>query len=120
MITVNISSSVPVDSTMTRFLVEGTLTFSGSYVANGDTMSFAGFDQIKSNSVPTRVEVYEQPPTTVVPGGYIFVFSPGTTQANGLLVIFTAQGTQISSTYASNTALAATTVAFRAEFLSFI
>ena len=65
----------------------GTLTFSGSYVTGGDTLSFnvAG---IVSNAAPTRVEVYEEPKTTQTATGYNFIYAKGTTSANGAVQIF--------------------------------
>lgn len=41
--------------------VYGTLTFTGNYPANGDPLSFLGFDQIKASNGPIRVYIQEQP-----------------------------------------------------------
>jgi hypothetical protein len=115
-IAVTISNTQPVDSTLNEFIVYGTLAFSGTYTANGDVLDLAGFSQLPSNSVPLRVEVYENVPAGTAPTGYQFVFCPGTTQANGQLAIFSTEGTQFSGAYGTTFAGG---VAFRAWFQSF-
>jgi hypothetical protein len=60
--------------------VLGTITASGSYTTDGDTLSFVK-PAIKSASVPLFVNVIGK-------AGYTYVFVPGTTQANGKLLVF--------------------------------
>ena len=74
----------PLDITQQQLIVDLILTVSGNYPANGDTLSFAGLG-IQSNQVPTQVEIYEATPAGVAQSGYAFRFSPGTTQANGVM-----------------------------------
>jgi hypothetical protein len=81
------SSYAQNDTTQSTQIVRGKLTFTGNYVTNGDTLSFANIYGIQSLSVPIRVFVYEQPPAGTAPGGYEYVFCPGTTNANGKLVV---------------------------------
>lgn len=116
-----------VDSTRDTFVVYGTVTLSGSYPASsvGDTLSFAGKDQIKSSSAPLWVDLVEQPatPSATTPSGIQWQFSPGTTQANGKLLAFVtgtggAGSAQLGNvTYAS---VNATNLKFRAIFNKFI
>jgi len=75
------------DTTQSTQIVRGTLHFTGNYVTNGDILSFANVYGIQSTSVPLRVFVYEAPPAGTAPGGYEYVFCPGTTIANGKLVV---------------------------------
>jgi hypothetical protein len=78
------------DVTEREEFVQGVLTFSGNYPANGDTLSFAGSNKIQSRSAPNRVEIYEEPlAATQTATGATFVFAKGTTQANGKVQIFT-------------------------------
>ncbi len=48
-----------VDNTQNQFIVDGTLTLSGNYVAHGDTINLTGFDAVKAQGAPTRIEVFE-------------------------------------------------------------
>lgn len=78
-----------VDATLNSFIVEGTITVSGSYPAagHGDVLSFAGFDQIKSSQPPTFVSIQEQPAAGSAISGLIYGFGKGTTQANGKMIV---------------------------------
>lgn len=87
---VTISAITNVDATQNQFIVDGALALSGNYgggATHGDTLSFAGFDQIKSSEVPTFVEIFEAPTAGNAPTGYSFLYAPGTSQANGLLQV---------------------------------
>ena len=86
--TVTISSVIPVDATQNEFIVYGTIVLSGSYTTTGDIINFSTFSQIPSNAVPVWIDVTEQPPAGTSPTGYLFIFCPGTTPANGRLAIF--------------------------------
>lgn len=77
-----------VDNTQNQLIVDGTLTLSGNYVAHGDAINLTGFDAIKAQSAPTRIEVYEQPAAGVSASGFVLEGVPGTTQANGVLQVF--------------------------------
>jgi hypothetical protein len=89
------------DVTDREEFVQGAITFSGNYVTGGDVLSFAGTNKIQSRSAPNRVEIYEEPIAgTQTATGFNFVFAKGTTQANGVLQIFspgTATGTIVST-----------------------
>jgi hypothetical protein len=88
-----------VDTTRNSVIVTGTLTLTGNYggaSTHGDTVNFAQFDQIKSSYIPKWVRVYEQPSAGTAALGFTYIFCPGTTQANGVLQILSAVGTEIS------------------------
>jgi hypothetical protein len=115
-----------VDSTQNQFVIDGTLTFSGSYTANGDVVNFA-LDQFKTQAkTPIVVEVFEVPVGATGVGapaasGLRFIYVNGTTLANGRLQIYTPNTTpiaQISGTYAGLT-VPLSTVQFRAYIPSF-
>lgn len=85
----NYNTPAPIDFTAgNQLIIYGTITLTGSYVAHGDTVSFLGFDVIKSSYPPIHVEVYETPAAGVSASGFSFQFIPGTTQGNGVLQIF--------------------------------
>jgi hypothetical protein len=67
--------------------VIGTLTFSGSYVAGGDTVNFA-HPSIKSSRVPFAISILGQ-------SGYTYVFVPGTDITSGKVKIFPASLTEL-------------------------
>ena len=89
-----VGSITNVDATLNSFIVEGTITVSGSYPGsgNGDTLSFAGFDQIKSSSPPRFVEIKEQPAAGTAVSGLLYDFAPGTTMANGKMIVSVPRG----------------------------
>lgn len=77
-----------IDFTQSEEIIDGTITLSGNYGASsthGDTLNFSGFAQ--SSLIPNRVEIYESIAAGTAPLGYNYTFSPGTTQANGVLTI---------------------------------
>lgn len=87
----------PVDNLMRTLLARGTIAISAdpaTYTTHGIACSFAGFDDIKSSSPPLSVKVWSQPAAGVSPSGYSYEFTPGTTQANGLLAILTGAAAQ--------------------------
>jgi hypothetical protein len=77
------------DNTQNCTTVRGTVTLTGSYPTGGDTLSFASVsDQIKSNSLPLEVRLYETTPAANGAGSkYAFNFLPGTTNANGVMTV---------------------------------
>jgi hypothetical protein len=102
-----------------ELIVEGTIVFSGTYPAGGDTLSFANNNKIQSRAVPLHVEIYEQPVSGGTMTGAEFAFIPGTTQANGILQITTAYTVAFPTgayTAALLTPATGTTVKFRAYF----
>jgi hypothetical protein len=85
----------PVDVTERQIVLYGTLTLSGSYgggATNGDTISFSGLDELKSNQLPTSVFIYEEPTAGNAATGYSFLFARGTTQSNGVLIVLQGGG----------------------------
>jgi len=99
------------DVTDREEFVSGVITFSGSYVTGGDTLSFAGTNKIQSRSAPNRVELYEEPlAASQTATGATFVFAKGTTQANGKIQIFR-PGAGTGTVASTSTAPTITTVA---------
>ena len=95
-----------VDFTGNHFVARGTIAASGSYPAsgNGDLLSFvsAAGVPLPSTAVPDDVRIYEAPAAGTAASGLSFVFSPGTTQANGKVQVFATYGAQAGNvTYAS-------------------
>jgi len=79
----------PVDVTDNEFIVDGTIVLTGNYgggATHGDTLNLSPLD-IKSNALPTKVEIWENPPAGTAPTGYVFGYAPGTTQSTGVLTI---------------------------------
>ena len=108
------------DMTQQEVLVDGIITLSGSYTANGDTLNLAGLG-IPSNQVPTEVRIFETTPAPGPQSGYAFRYVPGTTQANGLVEIFNGT-TQLSAGAYGTPVLGATGFAlrFNARFPRFV
>jgi hypothetical protein len=112
-------SITSVDQTLNRLVIKGQITLTGNYggaSTHGDTLSFAGFDQIKSNSVPELVQVFENPAAGTAPTGYLFTFCPGTTNANGVLNINN-NLTEYAEASAYSAGLLAASIMFRAEVI---
>ena len=105
----------PVDVTQQEQIVDGYLTLTGNYPLNGDTVAFGTLDAIKSGVVPTRVEVFEEPPAGTAPTGYQYTYCPGTTINNGVVAILGSLGTQFA-TGAYSAGLLAAVIRFRAWF----
>ena len=113
------------DTTQNQVVLDGILTFSGSYPTGGDTLSLISDAAKTSAKNVIKFEAYENPGTgdSPVATGYTFVFQDGTTLANGKLLIFSASpygntgGTQITAgTYA---AAGLSVINFRAYLPSF-
>lgn len=92
-------------SDISQLIVYGTLVFSGSYVSGGDTLNFntasgtqggMGADAIKSASLPTFSVILEAPVAGTPGSGYTYLYSPGTSQANGKVQLF-AGGTELAA-----------------------
>lgn len=103
-----------------EFVVEGSIAATSTVPASptGDTLDLSTLG-VASNSLPTHVVVYENPPSGTAAWGGLFVYAQGTTQANGTVQMFTSAGTPVSGTptYAS---LGITTLYFRASFKKFV
>lgn len=80
------------DVTQSEQFYTGTLAFSGNYPTGGDTLSFA-LAGLQSNSVPTRVEIYEEPLAgSQTATGLQLVYAKGTTIKNGAVQVFSPGG----------------------------
>jgi len=95
-------------SSQSTIVIYGTLVFSGSYPANGDTLNFQtsgttqggmGADAIKSLSLPTFATITEQPLVGTAGSGYTYLYctaATAPTQANCGVQLF-AGNTQLSA-----------------------
>jgi len=85
------------DVTNRQIIVDGTVVLSGNYGVGGSTGDVLNLTQLgdllKTSQLPTKVEVWEAPAAGTAPTFAQFVFSPGTTLANGLLSIAEVAGT---------------------------
>jgi hypothetical protein len=78
------------------------ITLAGSYVNGGGvTLDLTGI--VPSNSAPLLVELHEQPPAGTVASGIQWIFSVGTTQANGKIQAFVNAGFTPAGTNAAST-----------------
>src|ERR1017187_9078362 len=106
------------DSTRTKIVAEGSITVSGSYPTNGDTLDLSKL------GIPTdqtlEVEIYEAKPAPGPASGYVFVFLPGTTQANGLMEMFNGTTQVTTQTYANLSLPATFALRFRIWAAAFI
>jgi hypothetical protein len=111
-----------VSENLNRFVIDGTITLTGNYggaSSHGDVLSFAGQDQIKSQQVPTFVYITEQPAAGTSATGDTFNFSPGSTQANGVMQVFVA-GSEYTQGSAYSAGLLGAVLKFQAEFPSYL
>ena len=87
------------DVTQRELIVDGTAALSdtyGTFGSNGDTLDLTQFrDLLKSSQLPVKVEVWEDPTSGTAPFFIKTVYCPSTTQANGVLSIAFAGGTQL-------------------------
>jgi len=114
-------------SSQSTIVIYGTLVFSGSYVSGGDTLNFLtagttqggmGADAIKSLSLPQFSTVLEAPVAGTPGTGYTFLYSPGTTQANGKVQLF--NGTTELAAGAYPAGVTGAVVRGRFEFPAFV
>lgn len=114
-----------ITNNLNEVIVEGTVALTGNYggaASHGDTLDLSGTGA-SSNSLPTLVELNESSPAGAVPSGNIFRYMPGTTQANGVLNIYTAAGaeyTEASAYGAPPFAIVGFVLKIRAIFSRFI
>src|SRR6185369_7081551 len=118
-----------IDFTQSAEIVSGSLTLTGNYgnhsPANGDTLSFAGFDKIKSQQVPLWVRIFQAPTSPNAPVHYSFIYGYGTTQANVVLIVIdSTTGLPLTDAAAYPAALTNTDtpphIRFEAAFPSFV
>jgi hypothetical protein len=89
------ASTIQVPDFTGRYMdVYFSVVLTGSYTAHGDILTFAGFDQIKSDQIPIWVEFGENPPAGTSPSGFVYNYCPGTTIANGRVAVFTGAAAQ--------------------------
>jgi len=131
-VTVTIGSIIPhdpaagIDKTQSALIIEGSLTLSGNYggasPAHGDAIDFHDA-RVTSSSIPRRVEIFLYPAVGTIPAPYSFLYSYGTTQANGeLVVISSTTGLEITQGAAYPAALTAAGagIRFKAWFPLFV
>lgn len=87
MVAALLSDISQVDETAGECIVDGTITLSGNYPANGDILDLSQLG-IASSVAPRYVEIFEVTPAPGPQSGYSFTYLPGTTIANGLVEIF--------------------------------
>jgi hypothetical protein len=125
MVTVTPDQTTPfggIDNTGTLMSVDGSLALSGNYggaATHGDTMDLSKLG-VSSSQLPVKVRVYEAPAAGVLATGYIFIYCHGTTQANGVLQIQTAIGTEFTEGNPYNTTFANSNLRFKAFFPSLV
>src|SRR5438132_1061884 len=106
-----------VEKELGSLIVYGTVALTGNYPANGDTVSFAGLEDIHSNQLPVSVLFLEATPAPGPASGYAFIYLPGTTPANGLIEIFNGTTQLVAGAYgAPPFAIAGFVLRFRAVF----
>lgn len=104
------------DSTQAQIIIDGVLTFAGSYVVGGVAVNLA-FDQAKTLAKnPIKVEIYENPATGVAATGHSFIYEDGADLTSGQVQIFGGLTEVTAVTFAS---LNLPTVNFRAWYPSF-
>jgi hypothetical protein len=111
----------PVNTSSGEQIVRGTLTLTGNYGSSGshgDTVDFATLYGIQSSSVPSRVFIYQQPPSGTAPGNCTGVYCPGISSANGV-VSFANAGTELTGGSAYTGAAASAKWKFEATFKIF-
>lgn len=108
------------DTTGRQVIAEGTIALTGTYggaSTHGDTCNLIQLgDAAKSSQLPTKVEVWEDPASGTAPTFSQFVFCPGTTQANGVVSIAAAGGTELSGASTYSAGLLAAAIRIRAYF----
>lgn len=79
------------DVTERESIVDGTIALTANYggaATHGDTLNLQALQALgQSSQLPTKVDVWEDPPAGTAPSFAQFVYCPGTSQANGVLSI---------------------------------
>jgi hypothetical protein len=114
-----------IDNTREQYCADGTLAYSGSFAAHGDTLDLSqlglAVGGLAINGLPTKVEIYEVTTAANKPAfGGAFLYLPGTTLANGVVEIFngTTELTATAATYASIFGSVAVALRFRVWYKS--
>ncbi len=76
-----------IDFTNSQFIVNGTITTSGTYPSHGDPLDLSTIG-VPSGAPPTSVNVFEIAASGASQSGWNYKFDPGTTQANGKVELF--------------------------------
>lgn len=84
-----------VDRSVNSLRVYGTIAATGSYTTGGDTLSFAGFDQIKSSSLPKFVSIQSQ--NAAGHSLWEYGYTPGTTLATCKMQVLGQQPTSATT-----------------------
>ncbi len=98
-------SNIFIDNTQSQFILQANVLLTANYggsSTHGDTLdlSTAG---VPSNAIPSWVIFVEQSPAGALPSANIYTYMPGTTQANGVLNVRTALGTEFTEASAYGT-----------------
>lgn len=110
-----------VDKTLQKFLVDGTVTLTGNYVTDGDTLDLSGLG-VPASSLPLSVELW----STVSQGSAmlldVYAYVPGASNATGKVQIGVAGAEMANTAYATTSPTNATgyVLHFRAEFVAFL
>ena len=85
--------SIEIDVSERYFTVYGTIAFGSAntktYTANGTTLSFAGITPGVGAKPPVEVRIWSESATLGVPK---YIYKPGTTAADGVMLIYGADG----------------------------
>lgn len=119
MLTATLDTDVSqLDTTREQYIVDGTISYSGSYPTNGDTVDFSQLG-IPSLQPPVRIEIYEATTAANKPAyGAYFIYLPGSTLANGVVEIFNGTTQVGTATYSSIFGTIPVVLRFRAWFKS--
>jgi len=102
-----------IDFTNSQFIVNGTITTSGTYTTTGDPLDLSTIG-VPSSAPPTSVNIFEIAAAAASQSGWNYKFDPGTTQANGKVELF--NGTTQFTGAAAYSGTIPTTLYFQAWF----
>ena len=71
---------------MNKIIVDGTIILAGNYAQHGVTLDLSGLG-VPSNALPGPVWIYSTQTQGAAPQTDVYVYQPGTTQANGVVQI---------------------------------
>lgn len=111
-----------IDKTKNKIIVDGTITLSGNYVANGDALDLSNLG-IPSSQVPTKVVAWSTQNQAQAPLRDQYQYIPGADQSAGKLQVCSnnaemANGAAYAATSPTN--VAGYVLHFQAEFAAFI
>jgi hypothetical protein len=89
-----------VSNVFNSFRAVGPITTAGNYVTNGVTLDLTPLltNGVLSNSLPDFVEIIENPASGQTGSGANWVYALGTTNANGKVIGYSSQGSQLAQT----------------------